>query len=638
MPGGLKVTIPAGAVTHAGTLSGSIITAPIAAPPGMALSGPVYELHLTGTVLKGHADLTVPVPASRADGIEAGPNAALLVYYDAAGGRWRPAAADYNPAAHTLSATVGHLSVWSVLQISPGQVLAAASSALKAFFGVANSAQPACPGSGRLTALGVKVTSDPGDLVRWCADDVSTVPVLRVANDRTYAMEADYRSDWSASLAGSVDPLTAAIVKSVPALSLRAGGPGVSTSIIPGGQELDVTARAGTSGVVLVGPSVEGIIVDAMLYAADTLAMTFGDIPGTSHSDPQQTAKAIAMAFEDGKCVAQMDAVVQNPDVSTPQAAATIFRDFTDVAAGCLAEYWPAAYGISGTLAAFITGAALWLADGIKLVVTDGHAIIDNAIYWQGYHIYLRSTSAAPIPDFYYANAVLPEKLYASPQYPKELAIDNHDGIAIQALNAWGSASMTMTGVLTYDECQPACAAGPIVTFPVQVVASAPQKCTLQTDQAGSSLPEQAYVYSKISVIALSGNPPSSLVGNSVFKACATYTQQPTTQQSPAPFTVTSSSPTSGPASGGTLIVIHGSGFSSVTNVVMNSTDPPLPEGSPNYYLQNLHPTFSVVSDSEIDVTTTAGAAGFTYEIDFTTPTDEYFRNTFPGIPLFTYE
>jgi hypothetical protein len=131
----------------------------------------------------------------------------------------------------------------------------------------------------------------------------------------------------------------------------------------------------------------------------------------------------------------------------------------------------------------------------------------------------------------------------------------------------------------------------------------------------------------------LSGNPPQP--------PKAFPSQGPTsppTQQSPAPFAVTSSSPTSGPASGGTRIVIHGSGFSSVTDVVMNSIEPPLPEGNPNYNLQNLHPSFSVVSDSEIDVTTTAGAAGFTYEIDFITPTDEYFRNTFPGIPLFTYK
>jgi hypothetical protein len=140
--------------------------------------------------------------------------------------------------------------------------------------------------------------------------------------------------------------------------------------------------------------------------------------------------------------------------------------------------------------------------------------------------------------------------------------------------------------------------------------------------------------------------PPQALTVSLLSKAgiCAsgninpTPTQQPPTQQGPAPFAVTSSSPTSGPASGGTLIVIHGSGFSSVTKVVMNSIEPPLPEGNPNYFLQNLHPRFSVVSDSEIEVTTTAGAAGFTYEIDFITPTNEYFRNTFPGIPLFTYK
>jgi CHAP domain/IPT/TIG domain len=248
-------------------------------------------------------------------------------------------------------------------------------------------------------------------------------------------------------------------------------------------------------------------------------------------------------------------------------------------------------------------------------------------------------TISAAVPDFYYANVILPEELYASPTYPKELAIDNHDGIAIRALDAWGPEIMIMTGVLTYDECQPDCAAGPTVTFPVQVIATTPQTCTLQVDQQGSTLPDKAYVYSDITVKALSGNPPANLVGNSVFKACnATLGQQPPTEQGPAPFAVTSSSPTSGPASGGTLIVIHGSGFSSVTKVVMNSIEPPLPEGSPNYFLQNLHPRFSVVSDSEIDVTTTAGAAGFTYEIDFITPTNEYFRNTFPGIPLFTYQ
>jgi hypothetical protein len=68
-----------------------------------------------------------------------------------------------------------------------------------------------------------------------------------------------------------------------------------------------------------------------------------------------------------------------------------------------------------------------------------------------------------------------------------------------------------------------------------------------------------------------------------------------------------------------------------VNSVAMN----PVRAGSVN---PTLHPNFSVVSDSEIDVTTPAGASGVTYEIDFFTPHCEYFSTNFPGIPLFTFK
>jgi hypothetical protein len=146
------------------------------------------------------------------------------------------------------------------------------------------------------------------------------------------------------------------------------------------------------------------------------------------------------------------------------------------------------------------------------------------------------------------------------------------------------------------------------------------------------------YGWNGTTMTLLSGNPPPSPKTFPSWSPTSPPTQSPSAQPTPAQgqFAVTGSSPTSGPVAGGTVIVIRGSGFSSVDNVVMNSIEPPLPEGSPYYYLQNLHPRFKVVSDSEIDVTTIAGAPGFTYEIDFFTPTGEYFRNTFPGIPLFT--
>ncbi len=124
-------------------------------------------------------------------------------------------------------------------------------------------------------------------------------------------------------------------------------------------------------------------------------------------------------------------------------------------------------------------------------------------------------------------------------------------------------------------------------------------------------------------------------IGAQLRKDLEKYTQQPpttapATQQSPTQFALTGSSPTSGPAGGGTLIVIGGSGLSSVNKVVMNPVRPGV--------YPTLHPNFSVVSASEIDVTTPAGVAGLTYEIDFFTPHDEYFTTTFSGIPLFTFK
>jgi hypothetical protein len=100
------------------------------------------------------------------------------------------------------------------------------------------------------------------------------------------------------------------------------------------------------------------------------------------------------------------------------------------------------------------------------------------------------------------------------------MGIDNHDWITIQSVKAWLPDSMVMAGVLNYDSCQPDCASGQEVTFPVQVLATVPLTCAVQIGAVGSTSSEQAYVYSKITVNALSGNPPSFLVGNSVFRVC----------------------------------------------------------------------------------------------------------------------
>ena len=514
---GFRVLVPAGAVTRGGRLSVTARPAFMPTPPSMELAGPVYELRLHGAALRHAVKISIPVPVPQQRGIAAGPDVVMLSYYDPVAGQWRSSPAIYDLASRTLSADIPHLSDWAAMKLNPQRILDAMHSALLGFLGVANSPPPDCHGRASLPSSGVQVTADTGDLVSWCPDVTSTGVVLRIVSKRTYALEASYLSDWSATLAGPVDPVTREILKRIPVITPRASGPGVHTSIIPGGAELDVQPQPGTSGRVLIGASGEGIFIDALTYAATTLAMVYGRLPGTAATTAVNTSEVISDMFTDSGCVKELGAAYGNPDVSTSQAAGGLFRSLTDVAASCLAKYWPKVYQVSGPSAAFIASVLLWAADGIKLIVTDLHAIVDTAFNPLGSHIDLRSLL---LPEFYYADAVLPEALYASPAYPRELAIDNHEGIAIQSLDTWLPESMIMTGILSYDECRPDCAAGPIVTFPVRVVATDPRTCDLQTYQSGSTLPAQAYVYSKVTVSVLSGSPPSYLVGDSVFKVC----------------------------------------------------------------------------------------------------------------------
>lgn len=124
-------------------------------------------------------------------------------------------------------------------------------------------------------------------------------------------------------------------------------------------------------------------------------------------------------------------------------------------------------------------------------------------------------------PGYYFATIWEPQKIYVDPAHPKTMGIDNHDWITIQRVDTWGPDSMSMTGVLNYDKCQPDCASGPEATVPVKVTATDPRTCIVQIGMVGATSPREVYVYSKINVNALSGNPPSFLLGDSVFKVCS---------------------------------------------------------------------------------------------------------------------
>ena len=65
-------------------------------------------------------------PRDRTAALRAGAltaDTALLAYYNQASGQWQPVSATYHPAASTLTAAVGHLSILSVLQLAGQRAL-----------------------------------------------------------------------------------------------------------------------------------------------------------------------------------------------------------------------------------------------------------------------------------------------------------------------------------------------------------------------------------------------------------------------------------------------------------------------------------------------------------------------------------
>jgi hypothetical protein len=392
LPPGLSIVAPAHSLPAGTTLNGKVTTAPAPAPLGLQLSGPTYDLRVSAAPVKAMT-LTVPVPAaSVASGL---PRAALLAYFDPAKRTWVPVNATFDPATRTLRTQTTHLSIWTVLAFDTKAALSSATSALLGFIGTtATATQPQCARAGEAKSSNVTAVSDTGSLAGWCLGLTgSGGPLVRVANKRGYAIEVDYPAGWSVQRVGPSDPVVTQVMNAV----VKHGSPpvgGGQSIIVSGGKTIELTAAAGSSGLVRAMPSSLAYLASGLLYGADTLAMTFDKLPWMT-ADPTKTAKAIALAFEGTDCLTRMEELSHN-DVSSAHAVGELFRSAAGLATGCLGGQWEVAYGLSGSLGSFAVGVVIWLEDGIKLVLQGAQAAVETGIYWRDYRIAV--TTAAPIP------------------------------------------------------------------------------------------------------------------------------------------------------------------------------------------------------------------------------------------------
>jgi hypothetical protein len=126
-------------------------------------------------------------------------------------------------------------------------------------------------------------------------------------------------------------------------------------------------------------------------------------------------------------------------------------------------------------------------------------------------------TGLASTPELYIHNGYELGSLYMYPNFPTTIGLNNGASISGLQWTQPSASGATATGMLNVNNCTPSCADGTMVHYPVRLQASNPQQCTVAVYAPGSdeSQQTQAYVFNQIQITALSGSPPSYLLGTS---------------------------------------------------------------------------------------------------------------------------
>jgi hypothetical protein len=201
----------------------------------------------------------------------------------------------------------------------------------------------------------------------------STV-VLRVTNNRNYAVQARYPASWSVLRQRPLDPVTSAIIS-----ALRAGGG--STVIIPGGQTVEFTLPGRTvSGQVTLWPGATGYAVTALGLAVTALGISYGSVPGAPRISQAASARVVSSAVAGQAC---RRALLASGDPRTAGQAFSLLSADVAAALGCLEPAWQAEYPGSALLRSFLAAVAAWTARSTARFTAGLAALVEPAIYWQ---------------------------------------------------------------------------------------------------------------------------------------------------------------------------------------------------------------------------------------------------------------
>jgi hypothetical protein len=174
---GVTVTVPPNTPKITATQQPSSVTAPLLAatqssngasvPSALAVLAPAEKLTVAGHLPSAGVQLTFHVNPSQ---VSAG-SAPFLASLDPATGKWIPATSTYDAHAGTVSAHVGHFSIWTVLTWVGSRIAATLEGALSDIL-ASDSASPAAPSCSGSAVVVSDSRADHG--LATCGQDVDS--------------------------------------------------------------------------------------------------------------------------------------------------------------------------------------------------------------------------------------------------------------------------------------------------------------------------------------------------------------------------------------------------------------------------------------------------------------------------------
>jgi hypothetical protein len=393
LPGGPSVSVPHGSVEGSGTLVIAGVTTGHTAPAGpvgvVGVTG-AYEISLKGGRLVGPITLTFPLAAVATSapssvGMPAS-TAVSLGFFDASVGRWDLVPSRYDATAHTVTATVTHLSWWNPFSWDFDALGSSVTAAYRSLMKVA-APTPVCQHEKKARSDGVTVTSDSGDRIRWCYGLDNGRAVLKVANTKGYPVEVTFPQAWTVeNPAGSISiesGLMSLLEKSL------AVGRGKRAILLPGGSTASFyPTRATPGGDVRATASSGGYLASALDFGVQTFGMAMGQVPGAP-KPKLKTSERVLKEVLDGTCLLGYTRDLSQ-EIDSLDAASKMMLAALDVSFECLQESWKKHYGLRGFVESFVMVGLSWLATGITTLISGVQGLWDSVAYLAGYRISVR--------------------------------------------------------------------------------------------------------------------------------------------------------------------------------------------------------------------------------------------------------